>query len=57
DIIVDLNLNHQKVTLPIIAVVVLICLIGIFRIRVETNPVGYFKEDTAVKRNFNDIYQ
>ncbi|MGD9057483.1 MAG: efflux RND transporter permease subunit [Desulfobacterales bacterium] len=57
DIIIDLNLNHQKVTLPIIAVVVLICLIGILRIRVETNPVGYFKENTEIKRNFNDIYQ
>ena len=57
DIIVDLNLNRQKITLPIIGVVVLICLIGILRIRVETNPVGYFKENTEVKRNFNDIYK
>jgi hypothetical protein len=57
DKIVDLNIEHQKITLPIIGILVLICLIGIFRIRVETNPVGYFKEDTQVKRNFNDIYQ
>jgi hypothetical protein len=54
DKIVDLNIEHQKITLPIIGILVLICLIGIFRIRVETNPVGYFKEDTQVKRNFND---
>ena len=39
--IIDLNLNHQKIVLPVIGVVVLICLMGIFRIRVETNPVGY----------------
>jgi len=57
DAIVDLNLKRQKITLPIIGALVLICLIGIFRIRVETNPVGYLKEDTEVKRNFNDIYQ
>ena len=57
DYIVDLNLNHQKITLSIIGVVVLICLIGILRIRVQTNPVGYFKENTEVKRNFNDIYK
>ena len=57
DKIVELNLEHQKVTLPIIGLLVLICLIGIFRIRVETNPVGYFKASTEVKRNFNDIYQ
>jgi diguanylate cyclase (GGDEF)-like protein len=55
--IVDLNLNHQKITLPVIGALIVICLIGIFRIRVETNPVGYFKENTQVKRNFNDIYQ
>jgi diguanylate cyclase (GGDEF)-like protein len=57
DKIVELNLTHQKITLPVIGVVVLICLIGIFRIRVETNPVGYLKDDTAVKRNFEDIYR
>ena len=57
DKIVELNLTHQKITLPIIGVLVVICLIGIFRIRVETNPVGYFKENTPVKRNFDDIYQ
>ncbi|MGD9302461.1 MAG: MMPL family transporter, partial [Desulfobacterales bacterium] len=57
DKIIDLNLNHQKIVLPVIGVVVLICLIGIFRIRVETNPVGYLKDRTPVKNNFNDIYQ
>lgn len=55
--IIDLDLNHQKVVLPVIGAVALICMIGIFRIRVETNPVGYLKEDAAVKRNFDDIYQ
>ena len=55
--IIDLDLNHQKIVLPVIGGLVLVCLIGIFRIRVETNPVGYLKEDTPVKRNFNDIYQ
>ena len=57
DKIVDLNLKHQKIVLPIIGVVVLLCLIGIFRIQVETNPVGYLKEGAPVKRNFIDIYQ
>lgn len=55
--IIDLNLNHQKIVLPVIGVVVLICLIGIFRIRVETNPVGYLRDGTQVKENFKDIYQ
>jgi len=55
--IIDLDLNHQKIVLPVIGVVVLICVIGIFRIRVETNPVGYLRDGTPVKDNFNDIYQ
>ena len=57
DKIVDLNLKHQKIVLPIIGAVVVLCLIGIFRIQVETNPVGYLKEGAQVKRNFVDIYQ
>jgi predicted RND superfamily exporter protein len=57
DKIVDLNLKHQKIVLPIIGALVLLCLIGIFRIQVETNPVGYLKEGAPVKRNFIDIYQ
>jgi diguanylate cyclase (GGDEF)-like protein len=57
DAILALDLKYQKITFPVLGVVVLICLAGIFRIRVETNPVGYLKEDTEVKRNFNDIYR
>jgi diguanylate cyclase (GGDEF)-like protein len=57
DKIVDLNLRRQKIVLPIIGIVVLLCLIGIFRIQVETNPVGYLKKGAQVKRNFVDIYQ
>ena len=48
--IVDLNLNHQKIVLPVIGVVVLICLIGIFRMRVETNPVENLKDGSTVKK-------
>ena len=55
--IVDLNLNHQRIVLPVIGVLVLFCLIGIFRMRVETNPVGYLKDGSTVKNNFNDIYR
>ncbi len=55
--IIDLNLNRQRLVLPIIAVVVVICIAGIFRLRVETNPVGYFKDDSPVSRHFHDIYK
>jgi len=55
--IIDINLNKQKIVLPILAGIVVFCGFGVLRIRVETNPIGYFKEDTSVKRNFHDIYQ
>ncbi|MCP4146324.1 MAG: MMPL family transporter, partial [bacterium] len=55
--IVRVDLNHQKIALPILGIVVLVCLIGIFKIRVETNPVGFFREDIPVSRNFHDIYK
>ncbi len=55
--IIRLDLDYQKITLPIFGIIVIICLAGIFRIRVETNPVGYFKENIPVSRNFHDIYK
>ncbi len=57
DSIIQLNFKHQKIVIPIIGVLVIFCLLGILRIRVETNPIGYFKEDTPVRRNFHEIYQ
>ena len=57
DGIATIDLNYQKITFPVIGVLVLFCIVGIFKIPVETNPVGYFKEDTEVSRNFHDIYQ
>lgn len=55
--IVNLNLHHQKKALALIAIVVLAGMIGISRVRVETNPVGFFKEDTSISRHFHDIYR
>jgi len=57
DRIVDLNLHRQKIVLPILLVLAAVCVVGVFRIRVETNPIGYFKEDTPVKQHFHDIYR
>lgn len=54
--ITQMNLHYQKVTFPILALIVLIGLAGIFQIRVETNPIGFFKSDTTISRHFHDIY-
>lgn len=55
--IVALNLHHQRKTLAVLAIIALFAGAGLLRLRVETNPVGYFKEDTQVVKHFNDIYQ
>ncbi|MCB2147812.1 MAG: MMPL family transporter [Deltaproteobacteria bacterium] len=55
--IVDLNLHHQRMTLMVIAGMALFAGFGLLRLKAETNPVGYFKDNTRVIRNFHDIYQ
>jgi predicted RND superfamily exporter protein len=57
DLIVNLNLHHQKTTLSLIGILIIIAAAGVFLIKIETNPVGYFKEGTPVKQHFHDIYQ
>ena len=57
DLIVHLNLNHQKAALSIIGLAALTAAVGIFYIRIETNPVEYFRENAPVSRHFHDIYQ
>jgi len=55
--IITLNLRHQRLTLPLIACISLVSFIGIYKVKVEANPVDYFKEDTPISRHFHDIYR
>lgn len=48
--------NGRPLHLLILAGVVVLCLLGMLRLRVETSPVAYFQEDTEIARNFKDIY-
>jgi predicted RND superfamily exporter protein len=57
DLIVRLNLKHRKIVLVSIGGMVLLGLAGVFFIRVETNPIGFFKAHTTISRHFHDIYQ
>jgi len=57
DIIAVIDIKYQKFTLPLIAALIVFCIIGIFKVPVESNPVGYFKDNTEISRNFHDIYQ
>ncbi len=57
DAIINLHLHHQKKALAVMAGIALICLMGLLKLRVETNPVEFFKSGTQVRRHFHDIYQ
>jgi len=55
--IVRIDVAHQRMTLPILAVVILLAFWGMTRIRVETNPVAYFREQSEISRHFHDAYR
>ena len=55
--VVTINLDHQKTCLGVLGAITLIGLVGLFFIRVETNPVAFFKASTPVSRHFHNIYK
>ena len=57
DGIVRIDLFYQKRALAVIALIGVAGILGVFRIKVETNPIEYFKKDTPVSRHFHDIYR
>lgn len=57
NLLIHLNLHHQKKVFIVLGGVTLFCLAGIFFIQVETNPMEFFKPDTRISKDFHDIYQ
>ncbi|MBW2611937.1 MAG: MMPL family transporter [Deltaproteobacteria bacterium] len=57
EFIVRLNLKHRKIILYAIVSLVLLGIVGMFFMRVETNPIGFFKAHTPISGHFHDIYQ
>ncbi|MCF8063396.1 MAG: MMPL family transporter [Deltaproteobacteria bacterium] len=55
--IVWINTVHPKKALVTIGILTAVFGAGIFFVRVETNPVSFFKEDTEISRRFHDIYR
>ncbi|MCB2145348.1 MAG: MMPL family transporter [Deltaproteobacteria bacterium] len=55
--IITLNLKHRKPCLIAIGLVSVVCIVGMLRVRVETNPVAFFKRSTDVSMHFHDIYR
>ena len=55
--VVVLNLKYRKITLSVIGAISVVCAAGVLLVRVETNPVAFFKKSTPVRRHFRDIYR
>ncbi len=55
--IIALNLKHRKACLIAISLVSIVCMAGMLRVRVETNPVAFFKRSTDVSMHFHNIYR
>ncbi|MFZ3044835.1 MAG: MMPL family transporter [Desulfatirhabdiaceae bacterium] len=55
--IIDINRRHQRIVFPIAAGISIFCIIGIFRIQAETNPMEYLKKSDPVSQHFHDIYR
>ncbi len=55
--IIALNLKHRKACLIAIGLVSIVCMVGMLRVRVETNPVAFFKRSTDVSMHFHNIYK
>ncbi len=57
DAVVTLNLRHRRRVFYAVGAVTLLCLAGMPFIRVETNPVGFFRDNTPISRHFSDIHR
>lgn len=55
--VILINLRHQRKIYYVIGAVCVASLVGLARMRVETNPMRYFKKNTPVSRYFHDIYR
>ncbi len=54
---VDWITSRRRLIFILLAIIYIIAAVGILRIRVETNPLSYFGENTGIKSRFHDIYR
>jgi predicted RND superfamily exporter protein len=57
DRLVHLVIYRRRAIFSVLAVLTALAVVGILRIRVETNPLAYFRDNTAISRHFHDIYR
>jgi predicted RND superfamily exporter protein/CRP-like cAMP-binding protein len=53
--IISTNRKKSRLLLSFIAIIIILISAGIFFIKVESNPISYFKPETPININFNDI--
>jgi predicted RND superfamily exporter protein len=53
--IISTNRKKSRLLLSFIAIIIILISAGIFFIKVESNPISYFKPETPISINFNDI--
>ena len=54
-LVIRINLSYRRQALLVISLVAFLGFAGILQLRMETNPVSYFKESSPVSRHFHDI--
>ncbi|BBO73979.1 hypothetical protein DSCW_13960 [Desulfosarcina widdelii] len=57
DRLTRLIVRRRKTLFGLLVLLSLFAVVGIMRIRVETNPLAYFRGNTAVSMHFHDIYR
>jgi len=55
--LIRLNVHGQRIVLPVFALIAIVGLVGIFQLKVDTNPISYLTVKNPVRHHFHDIYQ
>ncbi len=57
DKLVTLITGRRRTVFFVLAIFSMLAVVGILRIRVETNPLSYFRSNTPISLQFHDIYR
>jgi diguanylate cyclase (GGDEF)-like protein len=55
--LISLKQNHRRFVVPVFFIITIICLVGIIRINIETNPLEIFKLKSRIVKKDNEIHQ
>ncbi len=55
--VLRITIDHPKAVIVFSSLIALVAAAGIFRIKVETTPINYFKEKAPLRIAFKDVYK